>query len=158
MKKKTFIEKYADARVVKENGALPLRTCLKATNQPTTNPLPPLRLASGRYIEVVEDGSKRELKKAAITLTDCLACSGCVTSAESVLVDMQTYKVAHELALHSHPLQPPSRRRSHGLPRSTPSGASLWPDVQLTVLVQSPRAVCACVRACVYLVWDGREW
>lgn len=46
----------------------------------------------GRYVEVGADGAKTELPKAKITLNDCLACSGCITSAESVLVEMQTYK------------------------------------------------------------------
>ena len=42
--------------------------------------------------QVGQDGAKVELQKASITLSDCLACSGCVTSAESVLVEMQNYK------------------------------------------------------------------
>eukprot|EP00041_Stephanoeca_diplocostata_P005512 m.63117 g.63117 ORF g.63117 m.63117 type:complete len:540 (-) comp15830_c1_seq3:143-1762(-) len=51
----------------------------------------------GRYMEVGADGSKTELPKAKITLNDCLACSGCITSAESVLVEMQTYKELEEV-------------------------------------------------------------
>ena len=35
-----------------------------------------------------------KLEKVAITLDDCLACSGCITSAESVLISQQTH---HEL-------------------------------------------------------------
>ena len=65
-------------------------------------------------MEVAQDGSKRRLKKAAITLTDCLACSGCVTSAESILVEMQTYKVSVCTALSPH-----ARTRMH-----TPSHAN----------------------------------
>ncbi|KAH7330102.1 cytosolic Fe-S cluster assembly factor NAR1 [Rhexocercosporidium sp. MPI-PUGE-AT-0058] len=39
-----------------------------------------------------------ELSPAQISLTDCLACSGCVTSAEAVLVSMQSHaEVLHEL-------------------------------------------------------------
>ena len=45
----------------------------------------------GSYVEVDESGSKTTLAKANITLSDCLACSGCVTSAESVLVEMQNH-------------------------------------------------------------------
>lgn len=37
------------------------------------------------------DGSRQKLAKAAVTLNDCLACSGCVTSAESVLVELQNH-------------------------------------------------------------------
>jgi len=41
-----------------------------------------------------------KLQKAQITLNDCLACSGCITSAESVLITQQSqeqlYAVLHE--------------------------------------------------------------
>mmetsp|Transcript_7412 Transcript_7412/g.10945 ORF Transcript_7412/g.10945 Transcript_7412/m.10945 type:complete len:488 (+) Transcript_7412:54-1517(+) len=40
--------------------------------------------------EVDASGDKKKLKAAEITLADCLACSGCVTSAESVLVNAQS--------------------------------------------------------------------
>ena len=32
----------------------------------------------------------RKLEKASITLADCLACSGCITSAETILVEAQS--------------------------------------------------------------------
>lgn len=48
----------------------------------------------GRYLSVTEDGHVEELAKAKITLADCLACSGCVTSAEAVLVEQQSH---HEM-------------------------------------------------------------
>ena len=42
----------------------------------------------------------KKLEKAKITLNDCLACSGCITSAESVLITQQSqtevYKVLDE--------------------------------------------------------------
>lgn len=34
----------------------------------------------------------RKLEKAKISLDDCLACSGCVTSAETVLITQQSHK------------------------------------------------------------------
>ena len=37
-----------------------------------------------------ESGEEFRLKKAEITLNDCLACSGCITSAESVLIAQQS--------------------------------------------------------------------
>lgn len=37
-----------------------------------------------------KDGSKTKLEKAKITLDDCLACSGCVTSAEAVLISQHS--------------------------------------------------------------------
>ena len=58
--------------------------------------------ASNAYYEVSAEGSTsategRKLKKAEITLNDCLACSGCVTSAESVLVAMQSHEEVYKV-------------------------------------------------------------
>lgn len=36
--------------------------------------------------------SGRKLERAQISLTDCLACSGCITSSEEVLVAQHSYK------------------------------------------------------------------
>ncbi|KAJ1956603.1 Cytosolic Fe-S cluster assembly factor nar1 [Linderina pennispora] len=49
---------------------------------------------TGGYYEVSKDGEETKLEAARITLNDCLACSGCVTSAETVLITMQSH---HEL-------------------------------------------------------------
>ncbi|KAJ2719511.1 Cytosolic Fe-S cluster assembly factor nar1 [Coemansia sp. Benny D115] len=49
---------------------------------------------TGDYYEVSKDGEETKLETAQITLNDCLACSGCVTSAETVLITMQSH---HEL-------------------------------------------------------------
>ncbi|KAJ2003723.1 Cytosolic Fe-S cluster assembly factor nar1 [Coemansia thaxteri] len=49
---------------------------------------------TGDYYEVTKDGEETKLEAARITLNDCLACSGCVTSAETVLITMQSH---HEL-------------------------------------------------------------
>ncbi|NXC19610.1 NARFL factor, partial [Corythaeola cristata] len=38
------------------------------------------------------DGEAQKLEKAKITLNDCLACSGCITSAESVLITQQSHE------------------------------------------------------------------
>ncbi|KAJ4437290.1 hypothetical protein ANN_17428 [Periplaneta americana] len=44
----------------------------------------------GSYIQMGEDGGVQKLKKVEISLSDCLACSGCITSAESVLITQQS--------------------------------------------------------------------
>ncbi|KAG8184772.1 hypothetical protein JTE90_019368 [Oedothorax gibbosus] len=58
----------------------------------------------GDYFETNQDGSKEKLEKAQITLNDCLACSGCITSAESILITQQSqeelYRVIGENAKH----------------------------------------------------------
>ncbi|XP_039907359.1 cytosolic Fe-S cluster assembly factor narfl [Simochromis diagramma] len=46
----------------------------------------------GSYVQVNKDGGKQKLEKAKITLNDCLACSGCITSAESVLITQQSHE------------------------------------------------------------------
>ena len=55
----------------------------------------------GSYYQLGNAGGGRtKLEKAKITLNDCLACSGCITSAESVLITQQSqeelYKVVEE--------------------------------------------------------------
>ncbi|KAF5306147.1 hypothetical protein FQR65_LT07423 [Abscondita terminalis] len=44
----------------------------------------------GSYFEIENNGQMQKLQKVEITLSDCLACSGCITSAESVLVTQQS--------------------------------------------------------------------
>ncbi|TSO37037.1 Cytosolic Fe-S cluster assembly factor NARFL [Bagarius yarrelli] len=46
----------------------------------------------GTYFQVNEDGHMQKLEKAKITLNDCLACSGCITSAESILITQQSHE------------------------------------------------------------------
>ncbi|XP_053378942.1 cytosolic Fe-S cluster assembly factor narfl-like [Mercenaria mercenaria] len=54
----------------------------------------------GSYVDVSEGGKETKLQKAQITLNDCLACSGCITSAESVLITQQSqdelYRILQE--------------------------------------------------------------
>ena len=55
-------------------------------------------IAHTHIVCTVQSG-KVKLEKVQITLNDCLACSGCITSAESVLVTQQSqeelFKVLH---------------------------------------------------------------
>ncbi|NWH17263.1 NARFL factor, partial [Grus americana] len=48
--------------------------------------------ADGSYFQINQDGGAQKLEKAKITLNDCLACSGCITSAESVLITQQSHE------------------------------------------------------------------
>ncbi|KAI8589801.1 iron hydrogenase [Geranomyces variabilis] len=52
---------------------------------------------TGGYYEVSQDGGETKLETASISLNDCLACSGCITSAESVLVTLQSQKELYEV-------------------------------------------------------------
>jgi len=46
--------------------------------------------ADGSYFEETAGGGVKKMEKASITLADCLACSGCITSAETVLIEQQS--------------------------------------------------------------------
>ncbi|KAG0333996.1 hypothetical protein BG004_000601 [Podila humilis] len=52
---------------------------------------------SGSYYEVTQDGLETKLETATISLNDCLACSGCITSAESVLVTLQSQEELYSI-------------------------------------------------------------
>ena len=47
--------------------------------------------SDGTYKELQSNGNEVVLQKAKITLNDCLACSGCVTTAETMLIEQQSY-------------------------------------------------------------------
>ncbi|KAI8584553.1 hypothetical protein K450DRAFT_216868 [Umbelopsis ramanniana AG] len=52
---------------------------------------------AGTYYEVSMDGTEEKLESASISLNDCLACSGCITSAESVLISMQSQEELYKI-------------------------------------------------------------
>ncbi|GAA5821693.1 hypothetical protein JCM11251_000975 [Rhodosporidiobolus azoricus] len=59
------------------------------------------------FYERAEDGGRgKKLKKAEITLNDCLACSGCITSAESVLVSLQSHEEVYRVLKEQPDLTP----------------------------------------------------
>ncbi|KAG2148505.1 iron hydrogenase [Suillus cothurnatus] len=77
--------------------------------------------SSGSYFEVSENGAStnpsskgtgRKLQQAQISLNDCLACSGCITSAESVLITLQS----HTEVLNFLDSNPPVSTPSHKIP------------------------------------------
>ncbi|KAJ8283985.1 hypothetical protein COCON_G00028350 [Conger conger] len=55
----------------------------------------------GSYFQVNQDGGLQKLEKAKITLNDCLACSGCVTSAETVLIAQQSQDELYKVLQHN---------------------------------------------------------
>ena len=71
----------------------PGQECILPVNIPKTKTSSPNVRINPRGVaeEVRADGSVKSLKKAEITLADCLACSGCVTTAESVLISEQSH-------------------------------------------------------------------
>ncbi|TRM70056.1 iron hydrogenase [Schizophyllum amplum] len=71
--------------------------------------------SSGAYYEVSsskETTEGRKLEQAQINLNDCLACSGCITSAESVLITLQS----HIEVLAFVDANPPADQPGHRIP------------------------------------------
>ena len=52
---------------------------------------------SGNGTKGTSNSRKEKLEKVSINLNDCLACSGCITSAESVLITSQSVTEARQL-------------------------------------------------------------
>ncbi|GMF04005.1 unnamed protein product [[Candida] boidinii] len=51
----------------------------------------------GNALEINKKGESVKLDKAQISLSDCLACSGCITSSEEVLMEQHSYKELQKL-------------------------------------------------------------
>ncbi|XP_028138259.1 probable cytosolic Fe-S cluster assembly factor AGAP009023 [Diabrotica virgifera virgifera] len=71
----------------------PSQECIKPVEikkKPGSKTGAKIQIQSDDYFQIEEDGSAQKLEKVEITLADCLACSGCITSAESVLISKQS--------------------------------------------------------------------
>ncbi|GAA5896634.1 hypothetical protein JCM8208_004251 [Rhodotorula glutinis] len=98
----------------------PSQACIKPVTYIPEEPSPasldkPAAAASAEIIigedsslyEKGADGDRgKKLKKAEITLNDCLACSGCITSAESVLVSLQSHEEVYRVLKEQPELVP----------------------------------------------------
>ncbi|KAM6502276.1 Iron hydrogenase [Amanita muscaria] len=76
----------------------PSQACIKPVQQSNSEVPEPggatvcdSKHSSGGYYEVSSSQTQRKLEQAQISLNDCLACSGCITSAESVLITSQSH-------------------------------------------------------------------
>lgn len=78
----------------------PGAVCIKPIKVDKTSESAEIEIGSeGQALEVGIDGTQKELEPAQLSLSDCLACSGCITSAESVLVALQSHtQLLDELA------------------------------------------------------------
>ncbi|KAG7449519.1 iron hydrogenase [Guyanagaster necrorhizus] len=109
--------------------------------------------SSGSYYEVSADGlsslrnnssSGTKLEQAEVNLNDCLACSGCITSAESVLITLQSHIEVLKV-LESNPSSEFCDSRKTPVisiaPQSLASLAASLSDSSSTHLRVSPRQV-----------------
>ncbi|XP_062954938.1 cytosolic iron-sulfur assembly component 3 [Cynocephalus volans] len=85
----------------------------------------------GSYFQVSQDGVTRKLEKAKISLNDCLACSGCVTSAETVLITQQSHEELWKV-LEANKMAAPGQQRLVVISVSPQSRASLAARFQLS--------------------------
>ncbi|XP_045396990.1 cytosolic iron-sulfur assembly component 3 isoform X4 [Lemur catta] len=85
----------------------------------------------GSYFQVTQDGGTRRLEKAKVSLNDCLACSGCVTSAETVLITQQSHEELRK-ALDANKMAAPRQQKLVVVSVSPQSRASLAARLQLS--------------------------
>ncbi|KAG7098554.1 hypothetical protein E1B28_000488 [Marasmius oreades] len=57
------------------------------------------------------DSGGKQLEQAQVNLNDCLACSGCITSAESVLITLQSHTEVLNFLEENTSISPPSKRK-----------------------------------------------
>ncbi|KAI8888453.1 iron hydrogenase [Backusella circina FSU 941] len=93
----------------------------------------------GSYYEITQDGGEEKLEKASISLNDCLACSGCVTSAESVLISMQSQEELLNILQQNK--DDPSQHRTIVISISAQSRASLAAKYRLSLIQVHKRLV-----------------
>ncbi|XP_067563279.1 cytosolic iron-sulfur assembly component 3 isoform X4 [Pseudorca crassidens] len=84
----------------------------------------------GSYFQVSQDGGTKKLERAKISLDDCLACSGCVTSAETVLITQQSHEELRKV-LGANKMVAPNQQRLVVISVSPQSRASLAVRFQL---------------------------
>ncbi|XP_061401219.1 probable cytosolic Fe-S cluster assembly factor GJ13047 [Musca vetustissima] len=84
----------------------PSQECIKPV------PIEKTKTKTGAKISIQEDGyyeeteaGKQKLQKVEITLQDCLACSGCITSAEGVLITQQSQDEVMKVLKENHELK-----------------------------------------------------
>lgn len=58
--------------------------------------------SDGSYVHIDSTGGKSKLARVDISLTDCLACSGCITTAETVLINQQSHHEMLRIILNKH--------------------------------------------------------
>ncbi|NXX40864.1 NARFL factor, partial [Tricholaema leucomelas] len=111
--------------------------------------------ADGSYFQIDQNGKAQKLEKAKITLNDCLACSGCITSAESVLITQQSHEELCRM-LSSNKSAAPSEQKLVVVSVSPQSRASLAARCQMSVLETAKKltAFLKSLGKCVHYVFD----
>ncbi|XP_064009581.1 cytosolic iron-sulfur assembly component 3 [Pogoniulus pusillus] len=109
--------------------------------------------ADGSYFQIDQSGRAQKLEKAKITLNDCLACSGCITSAESVLITQQSHEELCRV-LSSNKSAAPSEQKLVVVSVSPQSRASLAARCQMSVLETAKKLTAFLKSLGVHYVFD----
>ncbi|XP_032856251.2 cytosolic iron-sulfur assembly component 3 [Tyto alba] len=109
--------------------------------------------ADGSYFQINQDGGAQKLEKAKITLNDCLACSGCITSAESVLITQQSHEELCKM-LTFNKTATPSERKLVVVSVSPQSRASLAARCKMDVLETAKKLTAFLKSLGVHYVFD----
>ncbi|XP_056661706.1 cytosolic iron-sulfur assembly component 3 isoform X4 [Monodelphis domestica] len=107
----------------------------------------------GTYFQVNQDGGSHKLEKAKISLNDCLACSGCITSAESVLITQQSHEELDKV-LNFNKSAEPNQQKLVVISVSPQSRASLAAKFQLTLLDTAKKLTAFFKNRGVHYVFD----
>ncbi|NWJ05611.1 NARFL factor, partial [Crypturellus undulatus] len=114
----------------------PSQECIKPVKveKKTGNAAAKIRIESdGSYFQINQDGGAQKLEKAKITLNDCLACSGCITSAESVLITQQSHEELYKM-LTFNKTAAPTEQKLVVVSVSPQSRASLAARYKMSIL------------------------
>ncbi|KAM9013333.1 cytosolic iron-sulfur assembly component 3 isoform 2-T2 [Ara ararauna] len=109
--------------------------------------------ADGSYFQVNQDGGAQKLEKAKITLNDCLACSGCITSAESVLITQQSHEELYKM-LTFNKTATPSEQKLVVVSVSPQSRASLAARCKMGVLETAKKLTAFLKSLGVHYIFD----
>ncbi|KYO30827.1 cytosolic iron-sulfur assembly component 3 [Alligator mississippiensis] len=107
----------------------------------------------GSYFQINQDGGTKKLEKAKITLNDCLACSGCITSAESVLITQQSHEELYK-ALSFNKTAAPSEQKLIVISVSPQSRASLAVRFKMNPLETAKKLTAFLKNLGVHYVFD----
>ena len=114
----------------------PSQECIKPVKvEKTSGKTAKIKIESdGGYFQLNDEGQEFKLKKAKITLNDCLACSGCITSAESVLITQQSQDELYKVLLENEkPIVAPDNRRTVVVSISPQSRTSIAAKFEMTL-------------------------
>uniref|UniRef100_A0A8V0ZE67 Nuclear prelamin A recognition factor like n=1 Tax=Gallus gallus TaxID=9031 RepID=A0A8V0ZE67_CHICK len=109
--------------------------------------------ADGSYFQITQDGEAQKLEKAKITLNDCLACSGCITSAESVLITQQSHEEFYK-TLAFNKTAAPNEQKLVVVSVSPQSRASLAAKCKMSILETAKKLTAFLKSQGVHYVFD----